>query len=49
VGLEIPFTVKGTVSDHTIVPDYSKLVQRAIREEAKDRVKEKILERLLKH
>jgi AsmA protein len=49
VGLEIPFTIKGTVSEPDIKPDFSKLVQRAIREEAKDRVKDKILDRLLKH
>jgi AsmA protein len=49
VGLEIPFTIKGTVSEPDIKPDFSKLVQRAIREEAKDRVKEKILDRLLNH
>jgi AsmA protein len=49
VGLEIPFTVKGTISEPSIVPDFSKLVQRAIREEAKDKVKDKLLDRLLKH
>src|SRR5262249_43326221 len=49
VGLEIPFTVKGTVSEPTILPDFSKLVQRAVREEAKEKAKDKLLDRLLKH
>src|SRR5882672_111285 len=49
VGLSIPFTLKGTISEPTILPDFSKLVQRAIREEAKDKAKDKLLDRLLKH
>jgi AsmA protein len=45
VGLQIPFTVKGTIAEPTILPDFSKLVQREIREKAKD----KLIDRLLKH
>lgn len=45
VGLEIPFTVKGTISEPTILPDFSKLVQREIREKAKDKLIDKLLKR----
>jgi AsmA protein len=42
VGDRLPFKIKGTVTDPSITPDFSKLVQRKLREEVQDRLKDKL-------
>jgi AsmA family len=42
IGDALPFDIHGTVTDPTIRPDFSKLAQRKLREEAQDRLKDKL-------
>jgi AsmA protein len=46
VGDSLPFNIRGTVTEPTITPDFSKLVQRALRNEAQERLQERIQDRL---
>jgi AsmA protein len=42
VGDALPFNIKGTVTSPTITPDFSKLVQREIRERIQERVQDRL-------
>jgi AsmA protein len=46
VGESIPFNIRGTVTDPRITPDFSKIVQRAIREGIQDRLKDALRDRI---
>jgi AsmA protein len=46
VGGELPFRIKGTVTDPTITPDFSKLIRRQLREGIQDRLEDRIKDRL---
>jgi hypothetical protein len=46
VGESIPFDIRGTVTDPKITPDFSKILQRAIREGIQDRLKDAIRDRI---
>jgi AsmA protein len=46
VGDALPFDISGTVTEPTITPDFSKLVQRALRNEVQERLQERIQDRL---
>jgi len=46
VGDALPFNIRGTVTEPTITPDFSKLIQRALRNEAQERLQERIQDRL---
>jgi hypothetical protein len=46
VGDALPFTVRGTVTEPSIMPDFGKLVRRQIREGVQDRIQERIQDRL---
>ena len=42
IGDALPFKVSGTITEPSIVPDFSKLVQRQLREEIQDRLKDRL-------
>ena len=42
IGDKLPFKISGTVTEPSIVPDFSKLVQRQLREELQDRLKDRL-------
>ena len=46
VGNELPFRIKGTVTEPTITPDFSKLIRRQLREEVQERLEDRIKDRL---
>lgn len=46
VGDELPFTVRGKVTEPSILPDFGKLVQRQIREGIQERIQDRIQDRL---
>jgi uncharacterized protein involved in outer membrane biogenesis len=46
VGESIPFNIRGTVTDPKITPDFSKIIQRAIREGVQDRLKDALRDRI---
>ncbi len=46
VGESIPFTVRGTISDPRIVPDFGRILEQAIRRRVEQELKEKLLDRL---
>ena len=46
VGGELPFLIRGTVTDPEITPDFSKLVRQQLREELQDRLQDRIQDRL---
>jgi uncharacterized protein involved in outer membrane biogenesis len=46
VGESIPFNIRGTVTEPKITPDWSKIVQRAIREGAKDKLKDALRDKI---
>jgi AsmA protein len=46
VGDELPFRIRGTVTEPAITPDFSKLVQRQIREQIQERIQDRIQDRL---
>ncbi len=46
VGGELPFRIKGTVTEPTITPDFSKLIRRQLREEVQERLEDRIKDRL---
>ena len=46
VGSVIPFTISGTVTDATILPDFSQLLRNAIRERAEDSLRDRLEDRL---
>jgi AsmA protein len=46
VGNALPFDIRGTVTSPRITPDFSKLVQRALREEVQERLQERLQDRL---
>jgi AsmA protein len=46
VGDALPFNIKGTVTAPSITPDFSKLVQRQLREEVQERIQDRIQDRL---
>ncbi len=48
VGESIPFNIKGTVTDPSITPDFSKLLQRRLRDEVQDRLRDKLLKNLIR-
>jgi AsmA protein len=47
IGGSIPFTIRGTVTDAEIRPDFSQLIQERVREEVQDRIRESLQDRLL--
>lgn len=46
VGGELPFRIRGTVTEPEITPDFSKLVRRQLRDELQDRLQDRIQDRL---
>ena len=46
VGQSIPFTVRGTISDAKIAPDFGKLIEQAVRRRVEKELKDLLLERL---
>ena len=42
IGDKLPFKISGTVTEPSIVPDFSKLVQRQLRDEVQDRLKDRL-------
>ncbi len=46
IGDALPFTIRGTVTEPTILPDFSKLVRRQIRDAIQDRLEDRIEDRL---
>ena len=44
IGDSIPFNLKGTVTDPSITPDFSKILRERVREEAKKRLADKLLQ-----
>jgi AsmA protein len=42
VGGELPFKISGTVTEPSIVPDFSKLVRQQLRDELQDRVRDRL-------
>jgi uncharacterized protein involved in outer membrane biogenesis len=46
VGESIPFNIRGTVTEPRITPDFSKILQRAIREGIQDRLKDALRDRI---
>lgn len=46
VGEAIPFNIRGTVTEPRITPDFSKILQRAIREGVQDRIKDALRDRI---
>ena len=42
IGDKLPFKISGTITQPSIVPDFSKLVQRQLREELQDRLKDRL-------
>jgi AsmA protein len=46
IGGELPFRIRGTVTEPEITPDFSKLVRRQVREELRERVRESLEDRL---
>jgi AsmA protein len=42
LGDELPFTISGTVTEPTILPDFSKLVRRQIRDAIQDRLEDRL-------
>jgi uncharacterized protein involved in outer membrane biogenesis len=46
VGGELPFRIKGTVTEPAITPDFSKLIRRQLREGLQDRLEDRIKDRL---
>lgn len=47
IGLDFPLTLTGPVTDPTIEPDYSEILERWARDEIEDRVREELQDRLL--
>lgn len=46
IGGELPFRIRGTVTEPEITPDFSKLVRRQLREELQDRLRDRVQDRL---
>lgn len=46
MGSSIPFDIKGTVTDPSITPDFSKIAQRVIRDQVQDRIQDRLRDRL---
>jgi hypothetical protein len=46
IGSSIPFNIKGTVTDPSITPDFSKIVRNRVREEVHQRLQDKLRDRL---
>jgi uncharacterized protein involved in outer membrane biogenesis len=46
VGGELPFRIRGKVTEPAITPDFSKLVRQQLREEVRDRLQDRIQDRL---
>ena len=46
VGESIPFNIRGTVTEPKITPDFSKILQRAIREGVQDRLKDALRDKI---
>lgn len=46
VGGELPFRIKGTVTDPSITPDFSKLLRRQLREGIQERLEDRLKDRL---
>ena len=42
VGDKLPFKISGTVTEPSVMPDFSKLVQRQLREQLQDRVEDRL-------
>jgi len=42
IGDKLPFKISGTVTEPSIVPDFSKLIQRQLRDEVQDRLKDRL-------
>jgi len=42
IGDRLPFKINGTVADPAITPDFSKLIQRKLRDEVQDKLKDKL-------
>jgi len=43
IGGSIPFNIKGTVTEPSITPDFSKLIQRKLRESLQDKLQDRLL------
>ena len=46
IGGELPFRIRGTVTEPEITPDFSKLVRQQLREELENRLEDRIRDRL---
>ncbi len=46
VGGSIPFNIRGTVTEPTITPDFSKLIQQRVRDEVQERLQNRIQDKL---
>jgi uncharacterized protein involved in outer membrane biogenesis len=46
VGGELPFRIRGTVTEPTITPDFSKLIRRQLRDGIQDRLEDRLKDRL---
>lgn len=42
IGGELPFRIRGTVTEPAITPDFSKLIRRQLREEVQDRIRDRL-------
>jgi uncharacterized protein involved in outer membrane biogenesis len=48
IGESIPLTLRGTLTDPSISPDFSAIIQRRLKNEVKERLQERLLKGLLK-
>jgi AsmA protein len=46
IGQSIPLTLRGTISDPKIAPDFGRLLEQTIRRRVEEEIKDKLLERL---
>jgi AsmA protein len=46
IGGSIPFTIRGTVTDADIRPDFGKIIQDRVRDEVRDRLQDRLQDRL---
>jgi uncharacterized protein involved in outer membrane biogenesis len=42
IGGELPFRIRGTVTEPAITPDFSKLIRRQLRDEVQDRIRDRL-------
>jgi uncharacterized protein involved in outer membrane biogenesis len=47
IGGSIPFTIRGTVTEAEIRPDFGQIIQERVRDEVQDRIRDRLQDRLL--